>query len=114
VATHAGLCQVDEMAGPEVACESQGDVVSVARAMLRYLLPRAASGLCLRVTWSGDGVSLCVTYSVRETGSWPGENQEQAAADLSLIDSAAARWGQCGNACTQWLWAVLPPNAVGA
>jgi len=81
--------------------------LAVATAMLRLTLPHVTTGLFLWGAQTGDGISLQATYVTGNTSAPPAIDDQQAAADLMLIDSIATHWGHRGDQHTQTLWALL-------
>ncbi|HUK69265.1 MAG TPA: hypothetical protein VLW50_11020 [Streptosporangiaceae bacterium] len=80
------------------------EVATVASAMVRHVLP-VTSSLRLEVTVEDCGVWLHLTYRVPGAGSvWaPGS----PAGELSLINSAAQRWGHYGDTHWHTLWVLV-------
>jgi len=95
----------------ETGCAGGSQVATVAAAMMRHLLP-AAPSLRLEVTRDDCGIWLHLTYpaprSGRAAAPWG------PAGELSLINSAAQRWGHYGDTHWHTLWALLPPQAGSA
>jgi hypothetical protein len=86
------------------------DVLTLAVAMIRYMLPGAPPGLRLQTSHDSAGTWLHLTCPVGATPHGAGGDP----ADLTLINSLAARWGSDGNQQEHTLWALLPPPQTPA
>jgi hypothetical protein len=83
---------------------TEQDAAALAAVMVRYVLP-AAGSLRLEVTMDEDGTWLHLTYTAKE--SWQ-QTPPTAHDGLTLVNSAAIRWGHFGDSHWHTLWALLP------
>jgi len=103
-----------DAAGPIVDDTICEDLCAVAAAMLRLMVPNVASGLCLRTSWTDEGITLQAIRAADGRLAGRGVSKHQVATDLMLIDSVASRWGQCSNEDTHILWAVLAAPGINS
>jgi hypothetical protein len=89
---------------------TEHNAAALAAAMVRHVLP-AAGSLRLEMTTDECGTWLHLTYSPKDCDPRP---STAASESLTVVNSAALRWGHFGDSHCHTLWALLPSSPHAA